>query len=309
MEAGTAVSAASTTAMSNSNTLAQAQSTPARRPTERSWWRLLLKDIPAVVAIVVLLAFVLAAIAAPLLAPHDPLATNTREKAAALFTPGYPLGTDQVGRDIYSRLLWGARLTLTVGVVGAIASAVMGLLVGIVAGYFGGWTDVLAMRGLDVLLSFPDILLAVVIVAILGPSLENALIAIAILGVPFYVRLIRADVLRLREADFITAAKTIGASDRQVITGHILPNVMAPIIVTASIHVGYLILSAAGLSFIGLGAQPPSPEWGAMVSSGRDYLLIAPHVVLVPAAAIFIVVLAFNVVGDGLRDALDPKAR
>ncbi len=261
------------------------------------------------VALLVLLAFVLAAIAAPLLAPHDPLLTNTREKAAPLFSPGYPLGTDQLGRDIYSRLLYGARLTLMVGVVGALASAAIGLLVGLLAGYFGGWADVVAMRGLDVLLSFPDILLALAIIAILGPSLQNALIAVAILGVPFYVRLIRADVLRLRQADFVTAARTIGASDRRVISGHILPNVIAPIIVTASIHVGYLILSAAGLSFIGLGAQPPSPEWGAMVSSGRDYLLIAPHVVLVPAAAIFVVVLAFNVVGDGLRDALDPKAR
>lgn len=290
-------------------TLDTATLTPARRRTQRTWWRLLLKDTPAVVALVVLLVCVLLAVAAPLLAPHDPLATNTREKAAPLLTPGYPLGTDQLGRDIYSRLLFGARLTLTVGVVGAIASALTGLLFGLLAGYFGGWTDVLTMRGIDVLLSFPDILLAIVIVAILGPSLGNALIAVAILGVPFYVRLIRADVLRLRGADFVVAAKTIGAPDWRVIVRHILPNVVAPIIVTASIHVGYLILSAAGLSFIGLGAQPPSPEWGAMVASGRDYLLVAPHVVLVPAAAIFIVVLAFNVVGDGLRDAFDPKSR
>lgn len=298
-----------TSTISPPATLNAAALAPNRRQTQRSWWRLLLKDTPAVIALIVLLVCVLLAIAAPLLAPHDPLATNTREKAAPLFTPGYPLGTDQVGRDIYSRLLFGARLTLTVGVVGAIASALTGLLFGLVAGYFGGWPDVLTMRGIDVLLSFPDILLAIVIVAILGSSLENALIAVAILGVPFYVRLIRADVLRLRGADFVVAAKTIGAPDRRVIVRHILPNVVAPIIVTASIHVGYLILSAAGLSFIGLGAQPPSPEWGAMVSSGRDYLLIAPHVVLVPAAAIFIVVLAFNVVGDGLRDAFDPKAR
>jgi peptide/nickel transport system permease protein len=290
-------------------TLDAAALSPARRRTQRTWWRLLLKDAPAVAALVVLLVCILLAVAAPLLAPHDPLATNTREKAAPLLTPGYPLGADQLGRDIYSRLLFGARLTLTVGVVGAIASALTGLLFGLLAGYFGGWVDVATMRGIDVLLSFPDILLAIVIVAILGPSLENALIAVAILGVPFYVRLIRADVLRLRGADFVVAAKTVGAPDQRVIVRHILPNVVAPIIVTASIHVGYLILSAAGLSFIGLGAQPPSPEWGAMVASGRDYLLIAPHVVLVPAAAIFVVVLAFNVVGDGLRDAFDPKAR
>ncbi len=289
--------------------LATASSSAARRSAERTWWRLLLRDKPAVIALVVLVLIVLAAVAASLLAPHDPLATNTREKAAPLFTPGYPLGTDQLGRDILSRLLFGARLTLMVGVVGAIASALTGLLLGLLAGYFGGWTEMVTMRGIDVLLSFPDILLAIVIVAILGPSLQNALIAVAILGVPFYVRLIRADVLRLRTADFVIAARTMGASDGRVIVRHIVPNVVAPIVVTASIHVGFLILSAAGLSFIGLGAQPPSPEWGAMVSSGRDYLLIAPHVVLVPAAAIFIVVLAFNVVGDGLRDALDPKAR
>lgn len=289
--------------------LATGMEANSHRVSRRTWWRLLLKDWPAVVALIVLLLIVAAAILAPLLTPVDPLTTNTRLKAAPLFTPGYPLGTDQLGRDIWARLLYGARLTLTVGIVGATASAVFGLIVGLVAGYFGGWADTVTMRGLDVLLSFPDILLAVVIVAILGPSLQNALIAVAILGVPFYVRLIRADVLRLRQSDFVTAAKTIGASDSRVITAHILPNVIAPIIVTASIHVGYLILSAAGLSFVGIGAQPPSPEWGAMVSSGRDYLLIAPHVVLVPAAAIFIVVLAFNIVGDGLRDALDPKAR
>ena len=280
-----------------------------RRVSKRTWWRLLLKDWPAVVALIILLVIALAAIAAPLLTQVDPLTTNTRMKAAPLLTPGYPLGTDQLGRDIWSRLLYGARLTLTVGIVGAAVSAALGLLIGLIAGYFGGWVDAVTMRGLDVLLSFPDILLAVVIVAILGPSLQNALIAVAILGVPFYVRLIRADVLRLRQSDFVTSARTIGASDGRIITSHILPNVIAPIIVTASIHVGYLILSAAGLSFVGLGAQPPSPEWGAMVSSGRDYLLIAPHVVLVPAAAIFVVVLAFNIVGDGLRDALDPKAR
>ena len=280
-----------------------------RRVSKRTWWRLLLKDWPAIVALIILLVIAVAAIAAPLLTQVDPLTTNTRMKAAPLLTPGYPLGTDQLGRDIWSRLLYGARLTLTVGIVGAAVSAALGLLIGLIAGYFGGWVDAVTMRGLDVLLSFPDILLAVVIVAILGPSLQNALIAVAILGVPFYVRLIRADVLRLRQSDFVTSARTIGASDGRIITSHILPNVIAPIIVTASIHVGYLILSAAGLSFVGLGAQPPSPEWGAMVSSGRDYLLIAPHVVLVPAAAIFVVVLAFNIVGDGLRDALDPKAR
>jgi peptide/nickel transport system permease protein len=150
--------------------------------------------------------------------------------------------------------------------------------------------------------------LAVIIVAILGPSLRNALIAIAVLGVPFYIRLVRAEVLRIRSTEFILAARTIGAPDRHIIVRHVAPNVIAPIIVTSSIHIGYLILEAGGLSFLGLGAQPPSPEWGAMVASGRNQLLLAPHVVLIPSAAIFVVVLAFNLLGDGLRDALDPKS-
>lgn len=281
----------------------------ANQINKRAWWRLLLRDKIAMVAAVVLLVIILAAIFAPVLAPTDPLTTDTRMKAAPLFTPGHPLGTDQLGRDILSRLLYGARLTLAIGIIGAAASATVGLVIGLLTGYFGGWFDTITMRLIDVLMSFPDILLAIVIVAILGPSLPNAIVAVSILGVPFYVRLVRADVLTLRHADFVTAAQTIGAPPRRVMFQHVVPNVFAPIIVTVSIHIGYLILAAAGLSFIGLGAQPPSPEWGAMVSSGRDYLLIAPHVVLVPSAAIFIVVLAFNVLGDGLRDALDPKAR
>ncbi len=281
----------------------------ARRVNQRAWWRLLWRDRPALLATLFLVAVVMVAVLAPVLAPHDPLATDTRAKAAPILTPGHPLGTDQLGRDILSRLLYGARLTLTIGIVGAAFSATVGLIAGVASGYFGGWFDGVAMRLIDVLLSFPDILLAVVIVAVLGPSLQNAIIAVSILGVPFYVRLIRSDVLILRRAEYVIAARTVGASNRQVMLRHIVPNVFAPIIVTVSLHVGYLILAAAGLSFVGLGAQPPSPEWGAMVSSGRDYLLIEPHVVLIPAAAIFLVVLAFNVVGDGLRDALDPKAR
>ncbi|MDQ3694425.1 MAG: ABC transporter permease [Chloroflexota bacterium] len=280
-----------------------------RRVNQRAWWRLLWRDRPALLATLFLAAVVMVAVLAPVLAPHDPLATDTRAKAAPILTPGHPLGTDQLGRDILSRLLHGARLTLTIGIVGAAFSATVGLIAGVATGYVGGWFDGVAMRLIDVLLSFPDILLAVVIVAVLGPSLQNAIIAVSILGVPFYVRLIRSDVLILRRAEYVIAARTIGAPNRQIMLRHIVPNVLAPIIVTVSLHVGYLILAAAGLSFVGLGAQPPSPEWGAMVSSGRDYLLIEPHVVLIPAAAIFLVVLAFNVVGDGLRDALDPRAR
>ncbi|MCA9862465.1 MAG: ABC transporter permease [Thermomicrobiales bacterium] len=295
-------------------TEATASSAAARPGRLTEFWRYFRENRGAVIGLWVFVVLVALALLADVIAPWSPTA---QMRDSTLLPPAWtaggtwahPLGTDPLGRDLWSRLLYGARLTLTVGIAGAAVSAAVGLLIGLIAGYFGGWVDAVTMRGLDVLLSFPDILLAVVIVAILGPSLQNALIAVAILGVPFYVRLIRADVLRLRQSDFVTSARTIGASNRRIIAAHILPNVIAPIIVTASIHVGYLILSAAGLSFVGLGAQPPSPEWGAMVSSGRDYLLIAPHVVLVPAAAIFVVVLAFNIVGDGLRDALDPKAR
>ena len=275
---------------------------------QREWWRRLLQDKIAMAGAFVLAVFVLVALAAPVISPKDPLKTNPANKAAPVLSPGAPLGTDQVGRDILSRLIWGARLTLMIGIVGAAISTSIGLLLGVTAGYYGGWTDTVIMRGIDVLLAFPYILLAIVVVAILGPSLRNAILAISILGVPFYVRLVRSEVLRLREQEFVIAARAMGATGSRIVGRHIIPNVLAPIIVTASIHIGFLILSAAGLAFLGLGAQPPSPEWGAMVSSGRDFLIIAPHVVLVPSIAIFLVVLAFNVLGDGLRDALDPKA-
>jgi peptide/nickel transport system permease protein len=276
---------------------------------ERMWYRRLQRDKIAMIALGVLLTFVILAICAPLLNLADPIKTDPREKARSLGTAGHLLGTDQVGRDILSRIIWGARTTLMLGVTAAAISTIAGLIFGLIAGYFGGWVDSLIMRIVDVMFAFPSLLLAIVIVAILGPNLRNALLAIAILGVPFYIRLVRAEVLTLRAADFVTAARTIGTPNSQILSRHLLPNIISPIIVTSSIHIGGLILEAGGLSFLGLGAQPPSPEWGAMVASGRNQLLLAPHVVLVPSAAIFIVVLAFNLLGDGLRDALDPKTQ
>jgi peptide/nickel transport system permease protein len=276
---------------------------------ERMWYRRLQRDKIAMVALIVLLTFVILAICAPLLNLADPIKTDPRSKAEGIGTSGHLLGTDQVGRDILSRLIWGARTTLMLGVTAAAISTIVGLILGLIAGYFGGWVDSVIMRIVDVMFAFPSLLLAIVIVAILGPNLRNALLAIAILGVPFYIRLVRAEVLTLRAADFVTAAQTIGSPSAQILSRHLLPNIISPIIVTSSIHIGGLILEAGGLSFLGLGAQPPSPEWGAMVASGRNQLLLAPHVVLVPSAAIFIVVLAFNLLGDGLRDALDPKTQ
>lgn len=274
----------------------------------RTWHRRLRRDRVAMGAALILLIFVALALLAPVLDLADPIKTNPRQKTLPLFTNGHFLGTDQVGRDMLSRLIWGARTTLMLGVTAAAFSTLVGLALGLTAGYFGRWVDSVIMRSIDVLLSFPSILLAIIIVATLGPSLTNALIAIAILGVPFYVRLVRAEVLRMRNMEFVLAAQTAGATNRRIVLRHIMPNVVAPIIVTSSIHVGFLILEAGGLSFLGLGAQPPSPEWGAMVASGRNQLLLAPHVVLVPSAAIFVVVLAFNLLGDGLRDALDPRS-
>lgn len=279
-----------------------------RSAQARTWHRRLRRDHVAMGAAIVLLIFVALALLAPVLDLADPIKTNPRDKTLPLFSDGHILGTDQVGRDMLSRLIWGARTTLMLGVTAAAFSTLVGLALGLTAGYFGRWVDSIIMRSIDVLLSFPSILLAIIIVATLGPSLTNALIAIAILGVPFYVRLVRAEVLRMRNMEFVLAAQTAGATNRRIVLRHIMPNVIAPIIVTSSIHVGFLILEAGGLSFLGLGAQPPSPEWGAMVASGRNQLLLAPHVVLVPSTAIFIVVLAFNLLGDGLRDALDPRS-
>jgi len=298
-----------TTATTPMVTLAHSAESRQKDSRHRVWYRRLLRDRVAMVALTVLLAFVLLAILAPILPLSDPIATNPRIKNLPIGTAGHMLGTDQVGRDILSRIIWGARTTLMLGVIAAFASTVTGLFFGLIAGYLGGWVDTIIMRAVDVMLSFPSILFAIVVVAILGPSLQNALLAIALLGVPFYVRLVRAEVMRLRSSDFITAAETIGASSYHILGRHLFPNIVAPIIVTSSIHIGTLILEAGGLSFLGLGAQPPSPEWGAMVASGRNQLILAPHVVLIPSAAIFIVVLAFNLLGDGLRDALDPKSK
>ncbi len=289
-------------------TLASSTAMRSNGAKNRMWHRRLRRDKVAMIAFGILLAFVILAICAPILPLADPIKTDPRQKALAIGSAGHLLGTDQVGRDILARIIWGARTTLMLGVSAALMSTITGLIFGLIAGYFGNWVDTVIMRIVDVMLAFPSILFAIVIVAILGPSLRNALLAIALLGVPFYIRLVRAEVLTLRTSDFITAARTIGAPSWRILARHLLPNILAPIIVTSSIHIGTLILEAGGLSFLGLGAQPPSPEWGAMVASGRNYLLLAPHVVLVPSVAIFIVVLAFNLLGDGLRDALDPKS-
>ncbi|MHA6251804.1 nickel transporter permease [Oceanobacillus sp. CAU 1775] len=221
----------------------------------------------------------------------------------------YWLGTDHLGRDMFTRLVYGARVSLMVGFFAVTGALVFGTLLGIIAGYFGRWIDMVISRIFDILLAFPSILLAIAIVAILGASLENALIAIAIINIPIFGRLVRSRVISLREEEYIMAAKAQGMKHGRIIFQHILPNSIAPIIVQSTLGFGTAILEAAALGFLGLGAQPPTPEWGQMLADSRDFIQLAPWTVVVPGIAIVLVVLGFNLIGDGLRDALDPKMK
>jgi peptide/nickel transport system permease protein len=258
---------------------------------------------------VFLLVVALVSLLAPVLAPRDPIETNLAQRLVPIGTPGYPLGADELGRDILSRLIWGGRISLLVGFGAVMVAMALGVMIGLLAGYFGGWLDSFFMRLIDILLAFPAILLAITIVASLGPGLRNAMLAVAIVGIPYYARIVRGSVLSLREQEFVQAARVIGASDGRIIFQHVFPNTLAPLIVAATLDVGWFIMAAAGLSFLGLGAQPPTAEWGVMLSTGRQFIRNAPHLSILPGSAIFLVVLALNFLGDGLRDALDPRLR
>jgi peptide/nickel transport system permease protein len=271
--------------------------------------RRLRRDYVAVAATLFLALVTLISILAPMLAPRDPIETNLSQRLVPIGTPGYPLGADELGRDILSRLIWGGRISLLVGFSAVMVAMTLGVIIGLLAGYFGRWVDSLIMRFIDILLAFPAILLAITIVASLGPGLRNAMLAVAIVGIPYYARIVRGNVLSLREQEFAQAARVIGASDARIIFRHILPNTLAPLIVAATLDVGWMIMAAAGLSFLGLGAQPPTAEWGVMLSTGRQFIRNAPHLSILPGSAIFLVVLALNFLGDGLRDALDPRLR
>ena len=239
----------------------------------------------------------------------DPYATNPARQLLPPGTPGHILGTDELGRDMASRLVYGARLSLGIGLLAALIASGTGLLLGTLTGFFGGWLDTVVMRIMDIMLSFPYILLAIVIVAVIGPGLVNTLLAVAVLGIPFYVRVVRASVLTIREQEYVLAARLIGCSNARMMRRTIVPNVLSPVITAFSLDVGWLILEAASLSFLGLGAQPPTAEWGAMLASSRQYFILAPHVALLPGICIFLLVLGCNLLGDGLRDALDPRLR
>ena len=262
----------------------------------------------AMFGLAIILLLVFCAIFAEMISPYDP----TAQDLAHMFeTPSsaHWLGTDEFGRDILSRLIYGARVSLQVGFVAVGIALVLGGFLGAVSGYYGGRLDNAIMRVMDVLLSIPQTLLAIAIVAALGPSLMNLMIAVGISAVPTYARIVRGSVLSIRNMEFVEAARAVGSPDLRIILKHIIPNSMAPIIVQATLGVASAILNAAGLSFIGLGIQPPNPEWGAMLSGGRQYIRDFPHMTLYPGLAIMFTILALNFLGDGLRDALDPKLK
>lgn len=271
-------------------------------------WKGFKKSKIALVGALVVIFFILLAIFGPVITPEG---INEQELTDRLQPPSseYWFGTDDLGRDIFSRVIHGARISLWVGFFSVIGSVVVGSLLGIIAGYYGRWVDTIISRIFDIMLAFPSILLAIAVVSVLGPSLQNALIAIAIINVPNFGRLIRSKVLSIKEDEYITAAKGIGMKDTRILFSHILPNSMAPVIVQGTLAVATAILEAAALGFLGLGAQAPDPEWGKMLADSKEYLQTAPWTMIFPGLAIMLTVLGFNLMGDGLRDAMDPRMK
>lgn len=278
-----------------------------RSPSAEFWRRFRRKRVALVSGCVILL-LILASIGAPWIAPYGP-ATPDYDNVLAGPSWQHICGTDTFGRDIWSRILWGGRISLTVGFVSVALGGVVGVALGLISGFFGGFVDALIMRVMDVLLAFPGILLAIGVVALLGPGIDNVIYAIAVFSVPVFARLVRGSTLALKQTLYVQASRSIGVRAPLLILRHVLPGTLPSVIVYCSLRVGTSILTAAALSFIGLGAPPPSPEWGAMLAEGRGYLGVADQITLFPGLAIFITVLAFNLLGDGLRDALDQKLR
>jgi peptide/nickel transport system permease protein len=268
----------------------------------------LLKNFAFTAGLILTLLLVLAALAAPLLSPHDP---NVQDTSRRLEAPSkeHKLGLDDLGRDVLSRIIWGARVSLRVGFSVVVLASLVGITLGAISGYFGGVIDMIVMRLCDILLAFPGILLAIALVAVLGPSINNVVLALSIIGWVGYARLVRGQVLKVREMEYVTAAKALGAKSPRVIVRHVLPNVINPVIVMATLGLAGAVLAEAALSFLGLGVQPPTPSWGAMLTSGRRYLGLANHLAIFPGAAIMLAVMGLNFLGDGLIDALDPKYR
>ncbi len=305
------------------NTIAQLDAEQISFKSVSLWhttWRRLFRRRSALVGLWMIVILVLIAILAPWIAPYDPLQQlvglepiKSRE-APCIHLLGCPadkpqhlMGIDANFRDQFSRVLYGTRLSLSIGFSTVVFAIIIGTVLGALSGYFGGWLDMSIMRLMDVLLAFPSLLLAIAIVTVLGPGLVNALLAIGIVSIPAYARVVRASVLSVREMDFVSATRALGASTTRILFGRILPNALTPLIVQGTLGIATAILDAAALSFLGLGAQPPTPEWGAMLGSERNQVFTAPHLVFYPGLAIMLTVLAFNLIGDGLRDALDPR--
>jgi glutathione transport system permease protein len=291
-----------------SDAVATAFAAPTVRSPLREFWKRLLRQKLAMAAACVLALLVASAAFAPWIAPYDP---NSADYEYILAPPSVAhwAGTDAFGRDILSRIIFGGRISLAVGFLSVTIGGIVGIALGLIAGFYGRWLDSLIMRMSDVLLAFPGILLAIGVIAILGPGIDNVIYAVAVFSVPVFARLVRGSTLALKNAPYVDAARATGVKSRWLMLRHILPGTLPSVIVYFSMRVGTSILTAAALSFIGLGAQPPSPEWGAMLADGRSFLGVASHVTLYPGLAIFVTVLAFNLLGDGLRDALDPKLK
>ncbi len=293
---------------------ASASAEPAASRARRSpgFWsdafRRILKSRAAMSGGLVVTLFILLAALAPVIAPYEPLRGQLGERLLGP-SAGHWLGTDELGRDVLSRVLHGARISLQIQVAAVGLALVLGTVLGVVAGYTGRWPDMLIMRVVDIMMAFPGIFLALAIIAALGTGLGNVIIASAIFLVPQFARVVRGSVLTLKEKEFVEAARALGERDVAIVARYLLPNSLAPIIVQTSLRMATVLLTASGLSFLGLGVQPPSPEWGAMLSNARAYMITAPHVATVPGLAIMLVVLGFNLLGDGLRDALDPRLR
>lgn len=283
-----------------------------RKPSDRTGAVALCRDLfryrQAQIGGGIILLLILAAIFAPALAPYDPYEIRVGKPLSGP-SREHVFGVDDLGRDVLSRLIYGARITLRIGVIIVVIEVLIGVSVGLVAGYYGGWIDSVLMRFTDVVLAFPGFILALAVVAILGPGLNNAMVAVGISAWPYFARVVRGSVLSVRSMEYITAEHVLGASGARIMWRAILPNVLAPIIVLASLEFPAAVLYASALSFLGLGAQPPSPEWGALLTDARNFIRTAPHLINIPGAAIFCVVLAFNLLGNTLRDVLDPRLR
>jgi peptide/nickel transport system permease protein len=282
--------------------------TPARERASVRTFARLLRSRSALVGGGVLLLIIAAALAAPLISPYDPIKTNQR---LSLQQPSFEhlMGTDRFGRDVFSRVVWAGQSSLPIGLVSVAIGLVFGVSIGLLAGYYGGWLDTVSMRLVDLMLAFPGILLALAIIAVLGGSLVNLMIAVGVAAIPDYVRITRGTVLSVKQREFVLAARVIGCRGPAIMLRHILPNVVAPLIVLATLGMAAAIITGSALSFLGLGIRPPTPEWGNMLAEGREFLQRAPWVAFFPGAAIMLTVLSINLLGDGLRDALDPRMR